>query len=74
MFNSIVGKLGDNGKQLRTYRGQTRNTIYDSNDLVDHLRRLGATDVRELEGLEENVTFNLPKTLRDGGSPRSASR
>ncbi len=34
-------------------------------DLVAHLRRLGAEDVQELGGLSENVSFNLPKALRD---------
>jgi 4-hydroxy-3-methylbut-2-enyl diphosphate reductase len=31
--------------------------------VVERLRRLGATDVREMEGISEHVVFPLPKTL-----------
>jgi 4-hydroxy-3-methylbut-2-enyl diphosphate reductase len=31
--------------------------------VIERLRELGATDVRELEGASENVTFPLPKAL-----------
>ncbi len=33
-------------------------------DLVERLRALGAAEVAELDGLEENVVFNLPRELR----------
>ena len=33
-------------------------------DVVDRLRSLGATSVRDLDGLPENMTFALPKELR----------
>lgn len=32
--------------------------------VIDRLRTLGATDVEELDGRPENITFNLPKELR----------
>src|SRR5690606_34829338 len=32
--------------------------------VLDRLRSLGASDVRELDGLPENMTFALPKELR----------
>ncbi|MDH3712635.1 MAG: 4-hydroxy-3-methylbut-2-enyl diphosphate reductase [Gammaproteobacteria bacterium] len=34
-------------------------------ELIGHLRRLGAEDVQELQGLSENVSFNLPQALRE---------
>jgi 4-hydroxy-3-methylbut-2-enyl diphosphate reductase len=34
-------------------------------EVIDRLRLLGGTDVRELEGVAENVTFPLPKALAD---------
>jgi len=34
-------------------------------ELIGRLRDLGAEDVRELDGLSENVSFNLPKVLRE---------
>ena len=36
--------------------------------VIDRLKQLGAKSVRPLEGVEENVTFPLPKGL-DGGKP-----
>ncbi|HEX7130494.1 MAG TPA: 4-hydroxy-3-methylbut-2-enyl diphosphate reductase [Rhodanobacteraceae bacterium] len=35
-------------------------------EVIAHLRELGATSVRELHGEPEDVTFALPKELRDG--------
>ncbi|TFW30491.1 4-hydroxy-3-methylbut-2-enyl diphosphate reductase [Massilia horti] len=39
--------------------------------VIDHLKALGAASVRPLEGVEENVTFPLPKGL-DGGKVAAA--
>lgn len=33
-------------------------------DVIEHLRMAGATEVREIDGQPENVTFALPKELR----------
>ncbi len=33
-------------------------------DVIAHLREAGATEVRELDGIVENMTFALPKELR----------
>jgi 4-hydroxy-3-methylbut-2-enyl diphosphate reductase len=33
-------------------------------EVIDHLRKLGAGDVREVDGRPENVTFSMPKELR----------
>jgi 4-hydroxy-3-methylbut-2-enyl diphosphate reductase len=33
-------------------------------EVIDHLRKLGAGDVREIDGRPENVTFSMPKELR----------
>jgi len=42
--------------------------------LIERLRSLGATDVRELEGVEEHVVFPLPKGLgRAGGTEQVGS-
>ncbi|MGE5666314.1 MAG: 4-hydroxy-3-methylbut-2-enyl diphosphate reductase, partial [Betaproteobacteria bacterium] len=35
-------------------------------ELIAHLRALGARSVRTLEGVRENVTFPLPRALRRG--------
>ena len=35
--------------------------------VIDRLRELGAARVRELEGIEEHVTFPLPKSVAHGG-------
>ena len=32
--------------------------------VLDHLKSLGATAVREIDGVEENITFALPKELK----------
>ncbi len=34
-------------------------------EVLDHLRELGATEIHELEGEPESVSFNLPPELRD---------
>ena len=39
--------------------------------VIDRLKALGAASVRALEGVEENVTFPLPKGL-DGGKAATA--
>jgi 4-hydroxy-3-methylbut-2-enyl diphosphate reductase len=36
--------------------------------VIDRLKELGAASVRPLEGVEEHVTFPLPKGL-DGAKP-----
>jgi 4-hydroxy-3-methylbut-2-enyl diphosphate reductase len=40
--------------------------------VIDRLKALGARSVRALEGVEEHVTFPLPKGL-DGGKPRDGT-
>ena len=40
--------------------------------VIDRLKELGAASVRALEGVEENVTFPLPKGL-DGGEAAAAA-
>jgi 4-hydroxy-3-methylbut-2-enyl diphosphate reductase len=35
-------------------------------ELIGRLRQLGGEDVQELQGLSENVSFNLPQALREG--------
>lgn len=35
-------------------------------DLIDHLKSFGRVKVDELDGVHENMTFNLPRELRDG--------
>jgi 4-hydroxy-3-methylbut-2-enyl diphosphate reductase len=37
--------------------------------VIDRLKELGVRSVRPLEGVEENVTFPLPKGL-DGAQPQ----
>ena len=37
--------------------------------VIDRLRALGATAVRELEGVAERVTFPLPKALAQAQEP-----
>ena len=41
--------------------------------VVDALRALGATDVTELPGLDENVEFRLPAELLQARSRRAAA-
>ena len=38
-------------------------------EVIAKLRELGAADVIELQGVIENVVFQLPKTLRDAKTP-----
>ncbi|TFW13205.1 4-hydroxy-3-methylbut-2-enyl diphosphate reductase [Massilia arenosa] len=42
------------------------------NAVIDRLKQLGAASVRTLEGVEEHVTFPLPKGLDGGAKPAAA--
>ena len=43
-------------------------------DVIDMLKKLGATRVSQLKGIEESVVFPLPKSLLESGHSRESSR
>ena len=53
----------DNAKQIGVTAGASAPEILVQ-QVINGLKTLGANNPKEIEGIEENVTFNIPKELR----------
>ncbi|BCE03062.1 4-hydroxy-3-methylbut-2-enyl diphosphate reductase [Marinicellulosiphila megalodicopiae] len=53
----------DNAKQIGVTAGASAPEILVQ-QVINGLKALGANNPKEIEGIEENVTFNIPKELR----------